>query len=81
MSLIKCRAKVSPNCLNGRPASTEAPPHEDGTYDGMTETIVCDACYVAVMPFTPSGMGLTAELPAAIAKARAAKKQDEEKDT
>lgn len=71
--IIVCRARVSERCLQGKPMSTmvgePGSMAEDGTYDGSS--IVCDSCYVALMPLTPSGRGLTHELPAAIAKARA----------
>ena len=67
--LIKCRAKVSHECLDGKPTELQfgedGPLGLDGTYDG--ESIVCDCCYVELMPLTPSGAGLHAELPEAIA--------------
>lgn len=71
--LIRCRAKTHPLCLDGKPTSRQFDGEdlsmdEDGTFDG--ESIVCDMCYVALMPLTPSGRGLHHELPAAIEKAR-----------
>lgn len=67
--IIECRAKVVDDCLDGEPFERQMPDHEegmreDGTFDG--ETIVCDPCYVALMPFTPSGVARNDELPAAI---------------
>jgi hypothetical protein len=37
---------------------------EDNTWNGTS--IVCDACYLELLPFTPSGSGLNEELPEAI---------------
>jgi hypothetical protein len=76
-NMLVCRAQTSKGCLNGQPMSTQIPDEEgfppsrmsdDGTFDG--QSIVCDACYVQLMPLTPSGRGLHHELDAAIAKAR-----------
>lgn len=70
--LIWCRANVAPDCYDGRPAKGLYPdddPAEDGTYD-RHGTVVCDACYVLLMPLTPSGQGLNSELPAAIERFR-----------
>lgn len=68
-TIIRCRAKLGDQpCLDGSPASRQfgedGPLSEDDTYDGST--IVCDACYVALMPFTMSGQGLHEELPGAM---------------
>jgi hypothetical protein len=69
---ISCRAQVVPECYHGAPTrkqfAEDLPQSEDGTYDGST--IVCDPCYIALMPLTPSGRGQHHELPAAIEKAR-----------
>ena len=68
---INCRAKVSRSCYDGRNPRTvyeDGDVTEDGTWDG--ETVVCDACYMALMPLTPSGQGLLHELPTAITEAR-----------
>lgn len=74
MYTIVCRARVSEDCYQGRPTSVQfgkdLPLDEDGTFDGRS--IVCDACYVTLMPLTPSGRGLHHELDAAIADARKA---------
>ena len=72
--VIRCRAQVVIACLDGQPTSRQffgddLPMDEDGTFDG--ETLVCDPCYVALMPLTPSGKGLHHELDAAIERARA----------
>ena len=72
--LVACRAQSTARCLHGQP-TTEAfgedlPLAEDGTFDALTATIVCDPCYVRLMPLTPSGRGLHHELDAAIAAAR-----------
>lgn len=76
--IIRCRAKVDPACYNGKPTSTQffgedEPMTEDGTYltDSEGGSIVCDPCYIKLMPLTPSGRALNNELPAAIAAARA----------
>jgi hypothetical protein len=72
---IKCRARISARCLDGQPTrkqfGEDLPMGEDGTYDG--QTIVCDACYVALVPLTPSGQGLNRELSDAIRRAREAR--------
>ena len=75
---IRCRAKVVANCLDGAPTRRQfledLPMTEDGTWEADEhgeETIVCDPCYVALMPLTPSGQGLLEELPASIERARA----------
>lgn len=69
---IVCRARVSADCYHGKPTRTQfnadLPLAEDGTYDGGS--IVCDACYVRLMPLTPSGRGLNSELNVAIEEAR-----------
>jgi hypothetical protein len=64
---IKCRAKVAAGCLDGTAGfyADDVSWTDDGTFDG--ETVVCDECYCAVMPRTPSGRGLSHELDAAIA--------------
>jgi hypothetical protein len=50
--------------MNDQPTSNmlgyDGPMSDDGTFDG--DTIVCDACYVGLMPFTDSGRALRAEL-------------------
>lgn len=73
MNRIRCRAQISERCLDGHPTrmqfGDDLPMAEDGTYDG--QSIVCDACYVQLMPLTPSGAALNDELPAAIAQAQA----------
>jgi len=70
--IISCRARVASSCLDGQPTRKQfgdnLPMAEDGTYDGAS--IVCDACYIALMPLTPSGRGLNHELGAAIAVAK-----------
>jgi hypothetical protein len=58
---VKCRAKLVDDCYDGREDDPEEPMVEDGTFDG--ESVVCDACYCAVMPFTLSGQALYDELP------------------
>jgi hypothetical protein len=86
MNIICCRAKVSAGCFDGQPTARQffgddLPQDEDGTYqpsevdaergDPAKGTIVCDPCYIALMPLTPSGKGLNSELPEAIEAARA----------
>jgi hypothetical protein len=71
-NVIRCRARLADvDCYDGSPTSRQfgeedgdLPMSYDGTYDGST--IVCDACYIALMPFTPSQQGLHGELTAAI---------------
>lgn len=72
-SVIACRAQLEDDCLDGRSASIQFGEDmslaEDGTYrhDGAyAGTIVCDACYVRLIPLTPSGQGLHHELHPAI---------------
>ena len=71
---IHCRARVTGECLDGQPTAVQfgedVSMAEDGTFDGRS--IVCDACYIALMPLTPSRRGLNHELPAVIAQAREA---------
>jgi hypothetical protein len=47
---IKCRAKRSPNCYEGRECVSVYGGYDsmddDGTFDG--ETVICDACYIAI---------------------------------
>lgn len=76
---IVCRARVDPSCYHGRTIEEvgleEAMDtwREDGTYDqadagpgGLVESIVCDPCYVTLMPYSPSKLLLRAEIPDAI---------------
>ena len=69
---LVCRAKISPACYDGQDGKQlfgdDWGMAEDGTYDG--ETIICDPCYIALMPYTPSGKALGSELPAALERAR-----------
>jgi hypothetical protein len=74
---ITCRAQISKSCYQGKPSAfqfgEDLPLTEDGTFevwDGVP-TIVCDACYVALMPLTPSGSALTHEINPAIQEWRA----------
>lgn len=72
MTAIVCRARVSAACLHEQPTAgqfgEDGPLSEDGTFDGTS--IVCDPCYIALMPLTPSGQALNHELPDAISQAR-----------
>lgn len=46
--IIKCRAKLSPNCYDGHecePIYGEDAMTDDGTFDG--ESVVCDPCYLS----------------------------------
>jgi hypothetical protein len=64
---IECRAQLGDvDCLHGRPEDPETPMCEDGTYDIRTGSVVCDSCYLAIMPFTRSGQALTDEIDEAI---------------
>lgn len=83
LDTIQCRAQISPGCNHGEPyniasGDPDAIPADDGTWDG--QTIICDPCYVTLMPLTPSGRGLTHELPNAIALARAEMKGQQHGD-
>jgi hypothetical protein len=66
MNEINCRAQVSTQCFHGRPIVAqfgfEGTMEDDGTYDIATNSIVCDACYIKLMPFTPSGRALRDEV-------------------
>lgn len=74
--LLNCRARISPDCEHG----AERPNWQhDGTYrvtrerDAVTpfrDSIICNACYVYLMPFTPSGHALLHELDDAVASVR-----------
>ena len=50
MAEINCRSRRSPSCLHGKPEERiygkGASQDEDGTWDG--ESVVCDACYIAM---------------------------------
>lgn len=65
---IVCRAHIVDECYAGSPTKRQfgedLPMSEDGTWDGTS--IVCDACFVELQPFTPSGRGEYGELPRAI---------------
>lgn len=74
MNIINCRAQVHPDCLDGKPSATQffgedLTLDEDGTYRSFDNSIVCDPCYIHIMPLTPSGQGLMGELDAAISRA------------
>ncbi len=82
---IRCRAKISPACYDGKPTSTQffgedEPLTGDGTWlrDDKGGTIVCDPCYLGLMPLTPSGRALNHELPDAIVRARLQQAQEED---
>jgi hypothetical protein len=73
LTIVNCRARLEDDCLHGKPYTAQQPVeeagetptlHGDDTFDG--ESIVCDACYVRLMPFTRSGRALHDELPEAI---------------
>jgi hypothetical protein len=70
--IIKCRAKVTDLCFDGEPTKRQfgedLPMSDDGLWDG--ETIICDPCYMKLIPMTASGMGLKHELDEAIQIAR-----------
>jgi hypothetical protein len=69
--ILRCRAQVVDACKDGELSSTVGFDYrmgEDGTWDGRS--VVCDPCFVALMPLTPSGLSLNEELPFAIAVAR-----------
>ena len=53
MAVIRCRARVSSKCYGvaGRDEAGVYPDgdqREDGTYSRASNTVVCDACYIAV---------------------------------
>jgi hypothetical protein len=65
---IVCRAHIVETCYAGSPTTRQfgedLPMSEDGTWDGAS--VVCDACYIELQPFTPSGHAEYDELPEAI---------------
>lgn len=67
---IICRARLSDFCLHGEriDAYYEEPLWEmdDGTYDPASASVVCNVCYVDLMPLTRSGQALLSELEEAI---------------
>lgn len=75
---VRCRAEVAADCIandyrDGNIPTLENPGTEmeiDHTDDGLFHThdgtIVCMPCYCVLMEYTPSGRGLTPEIPAAI---------------
>lgn len=67
---IICRANCSDDCLHGKPVDPDEPMAADGTYDPATNSIVCNSCYVAIMPFTPSGKALSHEIDTAVGTLR-----------
>lgn len=93
-NVIVCRARVTPSCYDGQPTASQffgqdLPLTEDGTYawgpveqdDGqqlVTGSIVCDPCYLFLMPRTPSGKGLNSELPPVIEAVRRRQKRERE---
>ena len=81
---LVCRARITDACLHGKEVArgvlADYAMEDDGTFDG--ESVVCDACYVELIPLTPSGSGLIDELPRAIRMARvhaAAKEAQQER--
>lgn len=70
--MIRCRAKVSESCLDGRPEEGvyDDGMDDDATWDGAT--VVCDPCYIRVEPFMRMNTGFVpAEADAGIAHYRA----------
>jgi hypothetical protein len=66
---IRCRAQLEADCYDGSPMSRQtgeddAVMADDGTFTGRS--IVCDACYVRLIPLTRSQQALNDELPEAI---------------
>jgi len=72
---IVCRAKLEDDCYDGSYMSRQLQPDpsdsgddslmsEDGTYDGRS--IVCDRCYIRILPLTISGAALYDEIDEAI---------------
>ncbi len=66
---VTCRAGVHSACYHG--AEVTATYADDGTYRSGDHSIVCDPCYLMLIPFTRSGAALLDELPAAIDHVRA----------
>lgn len=51
---VNCRSRLSGHCYHGRPSEEVYPDDgmsDDSTFDG--ETVVCDACYIALGQPTP----------------------------
>lgn len=64
--VVACRAKFEDaGCIDGQQRKDW---QDDGTFDG--QTIVCDCCYIAIMPLTRSGQANTDEVPLAITRLR-----------
>ncbi len=76
VNTIRCRAKIAGGCADGDTTTMawgeDLSIMEDGTFvsDGNGGTVICDACYIRLMPLTPSGRGLNHELASALAKFR-----------
>jgi hypothetical protein len=74
MRTVNCRARTSASCFHGHPVDQHYDPPdydvEDGTFQHSSLSVVCDACYVELIPLTPSGQGLIHELDFAIQEAR-----------
>lgn len=69
---IRCRAKVSESCQDGRPVGDvyEDGMSDDSTWDGSS--VVCDFCYIIVEPFMRMNTGsVPAEADVGIAHYRA----------
>lgn len=75
VELISCRAQLGDGeCYHGSPTARQfgedgVPQRQDGTFETNTfggETIVCDACYLRIMPFTRSGAAQHHEIAEAI---------------
>jgi len=69
-TVIRCRARLTDDCYDGRAVATVYPDGIDDDYTWNGETVVCDACYIGLAPLTRSGKALVHELPSAIAQAR-----------
>lgn len=72
MSTLLCRAMVSDRCQGGDEIE-QREATEDGTYDRASGTMICDRCFICLMPLTESGRGLNPELAEAIEVYQAAK--------
>lgn len=64
--IVHCRARVSVDCENGEEPYYDQ--EEDGTWNG--ESVICDPCYIKLMPYTPSGRALLDEIDEALEEIR-----------
>lgn len=70
---VRCRAKFHPECQDGKPEAEvydEESMEDDGTYDRVSNTVVCTPCFLYIESATGIRPITNAELPSAIAAIR-----------